>query len=182
MLYFFLWSFGFWPILIGCEYAWTRSLERTSLIGNSEAALLILALVWIVGMVNIFRLHRWQNGMSYNNVEKPTYEVLYIVEAPSDEHARITNANYIESEATLSKIPVTGKRLVLNEDNDDDSDILGTVVEVAEGTHEFSDGRRTRIWIELDRPDDFENLAARIGWDEGFGEKRRSSTTEDVFA
>jgi len=179
MALFLFWTFAFWPMIIGVEYLWMRVLEHKSLFAADGLVIFVLFCIWMIGMVQTYRLHRWKQGLYYKDDdedEDPKPNTLIIVEAPNEQQLVAVNAEYVESEVYFGSLPAKGKRLVLNEKDEDDSTILGTVDEVAEGANPFADGKKYRVWVRLDKPDDYEELYRKVGWDAGNGDKRRSTT------
>lgn len=180
MALFLIWSFGFWPMIVGVEYAWTHGFQYKPLFNADPLVISVLFLAWLIGMVQTYRLHRWKQGLVYresdDDDEDPEPNTLIVVEAPNEQQFVAVNAEYIESEVYFGSLPAKGKRLVLNEKDEDDSTILGTVDEAAEGASPFADGKKYRVWVRLDKPDDYEELYHKVGWGAGNGDKRRSTT------
>lgn len=182
---FLFWSFGFWLLIGIVEFAFMKGLgTKPFLLNLNKDTPYVLTLVWIIGMVGTFRLirHKEEGYHERDQAEEEDVDAridpntLVIVEAPNRELAEVAGAEYIESETYFDALPAKGKRLVLNAPDDDDSNILGTVDEAAEGAHDFGDEKIYRVWVRLDRPEDYAELRDRIGWDVGLGAKRRSTS------
>jgi hypothetical protein len=174
---FLVWSFGFWPVIGATEYMFVHQLgQKEFLLGYT----FYLGIVWVIGMVSSYQVYRIKQGVRHEDdddaVDESDPNTLLIIEAPNHQQAVAAHGNYIESETYFATPPTKGKRLVLNSEDDDDSNILGTVVEIAEGTHKFGDEKKYRVWIHLDKPEDYAALIHKSGWQTGVGEKRRSTT------
>ena len=178
MALFLIWSFGFWLVIGLTEYLFVKGLgSDVFFFGNDILSSLLLSIVWIVGMVHTYRDYRITVGVRYtDDDEKGEAEANthLIVEAPNHSQAQAMGSEYVESEVYLQWLPAKGKRFVLTAENNDDSNILATVEEAAEVLHRFKDGKKYRVWVRLDNPDDYSELYNRIGWSPGLGEKRPS--------
>jgi hypothetical protein len=185
-LIFFIWAFGYWIAIAIAGAIWTTTTGQT--IHDSFKLLSGLFLVWVSVGYKLFEAVEEKTEESSDSDdeeeteedsdEEPAPNTLYIVEAPSVELALAAHRNVHLQLPVYCEIPLRkGTRLVLNSENENDSGILATVDEVAYGTQLFGDGTKTRVWLSLDRPEDYTVLDSRIsGWYGNDDEMRRSTS------
>lgn len=169
MAYFLIWALGFWPVV-----AFSESLFRATSAGKPVLAdtdgLFVLGTVWVVMMfflyVNAPDKHDRNDTGDYDDEQDEVPNVLMIVEAPSTELARAFGP-CLESLVFLDPLPAKGARLVLNDDDSDESGILASVDEIAQTVHKTSDGATHRVWVRLDRPEDYVDLSEKFDWSAG---------------
>lgn len=94
---------------------------------------------------------------------KPARAFFLIVEAPDEQQFEEVGSDAIVCSTRLDPLPQKGEKLVLNPGSDD-SDILGTVEEVARYAWRNSGDVDWAVWVKLERAADFANLNQYDEW------------------